>query len=70
MKLSKTLNKMFKKQLIVNKDHEKHKQYIAYRNIYNRLKRKAKQYHFEKLLSQNQNNLKKTWKVLITNRQN
>ena len=37
-----------------------------YRNLYNKVIRTAKKLHFEKQLSNNQNNLRKTWQILFS----
>ena len=38
----------------------------AYRNLYNRVIRESKKLFFEKQLSENQKNLRKTWKILFS----
>ena len=40
--------------------------YKNYRNLYNTVIRKAKKMYFEKQLSDNQKNLRKTWQILFS----
>jgi hypothetical protein len=63
---SNKLQKLYRKQLKVSKEHEFHKHYVNYRNLYNTIKRSTKQNYYEQMLNQNKSNLKKTWQILNT----
>ena len=64
MKSSKLLQKKYRKQIKLRKDHPCHEHYVNYRNVFNRLKRKAKQLYYAQILNDNKSNLKKTWQIL------
>ena len=57
----KRTNKLIKKK---NKTHKSYDKYITYRNTCNSLKRKAKESYYQKLLTQYNNDTRKTWKLM------
>jgi len=63
---SHNLQKLYRKQINRDKAHEKHIHYVKYRNLYNKLKRQAKQEYYKNLLDQYKGDIKKTWQVLNT----
>lgn len=66
LKSSRTLDKLHKKKLSTSKTHPNNIRYVTYRNIYNRLKRFAKQLYYQQQLQTFQNDIRKTWRVLNT----
>ena len=64
MKSSKTLDKLYKRKLRLPPDHDAHRRYKEYRNIYNRTKRLSKQTYYADILEQYKGNIKRTWQVL------
>ena len=62
-KSSKQKQKLYIKYL-KKKTYETEMQYKNYKNLFEKLKRKAKQNHYTKLISKYQNDSKKTWQVL------
>lgn len=66
LKSSQTVQKLFKKQLHKPKEHNAHLKYIAYRNLFNKVKRAAKQVYYSTCLEQSKGNIKQTWKTLNT----
>ena len=57
-------DKQFKKICGLSKDDPKYLEYITFRNLYNKLKRKAKKDHYAEKISQYKNDSKKLWKIL------
>lgn len=53
------VQKLYKKQLKTDKNHSNHKKYIIYRNLFNKLKRKAKQDYYRDIFEQYKGNIKK-----------
>ena len=64
LKSSHTRDRLHKKCRGLSKDHSKYIKYVKYRNLFNRIKRKAKQDHYYKLLDCYKTNVKKTWQTL------
>ena len=64
IKSSKTVQKLYRKQLGKPKDHPSHVIYVAYRNIFNKTKRSAKQNFYHMRLKANINNMRSTWKIM------
>ena len=60
LKSSKTLDKLYKKKLRQLQEHISHKQYKEYRNLYNTLKRAAKEDHYASLLNNYKHDIKQT----------
>ena len=69
---SKTLDKLYQKQLNQTKNHPSHGKYINYRNVYNKLKRNSKSHYYSKLFEDYKGDVRKTWRTLnsITGRSN
>ena len=69
---SKTLDKLYKKQLTQTSDHPSHVKYTNYRNLYNKLKRNSKNHYYSKLFNDYKGDVRKTWHILnsITGRSN
>jgi hypothetical protein len=63
-KSSKQLHKLYHKALGINPDEAPHRKYKQYRNIYNKLKRNAKQLYYQQEFNKHKNSVKKTWQVL------
>ena len=59
-------NKLFRKQLGVDKTHSSHVKFVTYRNILNQIKRVAKQTYYKELLRQHSQDMRKTWRVMNT----
>ena len=64
LKSSKTCHKLYKKQLGKTKTEKAYTTYITYRNIYNTLKRKAKQSYYFETLNNHKSNMRRTWKEI------
>ncbi len=64
MKSSSTLDKLYTKKLRHPPEHETQTVYKQYRNIFNSVKRKARQNHFANQLNNYRNDIKKTWEIL------
>ena len=64
LKSSNTLQKLYKKQIQAAKDDPKHIKFVKYRNLYNKLKRIAKQNHINEKLQENKHSMQNTWKIL------
>ena len=64
LKSSQTKNILFKKCLGKSKENQSYQNFIAYRNIYNRLKRISKQNYYASELAKYKHNAKKTWGIL------
>ena len=71
MKSAQKRDKLYKKSQI-EKIHTTSTRFIEYRNMYNKLKRKAKEKYFHELLDTYKHNIRKTWSVInnIIGRQN
>jgi len=54
-------NKLFKKCINKVKEHPHYKSYIRYKNLFNKVKRRAKQTHIHDVLNRYKNNMSKTW---------
>ncbi len=61
---SRKVQRLYKKQLKTSKNHIRHDHYIKYRNMFNQLKRKAKQIHYQNIFEQCKKDIRKTWQVL------
>ena len=61
---SHTLSKLYRKSLGKDKTHINFIKYKSYRNIYNQLKRYAKQHYYEEQLTKYKDNIKMTWKTI------
>ena len=66
LKSSRTKNILFKKCLGKSKESLMYRNFIVYRNIYNRLKRISKQNYYTSELAKYKHNTKKTWGILNT----
>ena len=64
MTSSRNCQKLFRQQLGKPDDHPLSKQYITYRNTFNRLKFTAKSNHYKVLFNKVKNNTKKTWQLI------
>ena len=64
MKSSTTLTKLYRKCIKKPKTDPTHQRYIEYRNIYNRLKRTAKETYYTNRFEKYKNDIKSTWKLL------
>ena len=64
MKSAKMRDHLYKKCIGTPKTHSNYVKFIQYRNIYNKLKRIAKQLYYKELLEQYQNDIKRTWDTL------
>ena len=64
LKSSKTLKKRYRKKLKCPNKSEIDTKYKSYRNLLNKIKRKAKQSYFGDQLELHKNNSRETWKVL------
>jgi len=63
---SRTLNKLHRKRLGKLKSDPQYEKYIHFRNLYNKLRRTAKQNYYKDLFEKYQYNIKKTWGVINT----
>jgi len=63
---SRNLNKLYKLSLGKNKNHMQFKKFIKYRNIYNHLKRSAKQNFYNEQFQKYKKDSKRTWGVINT----
>ena len=61
IKSSYTLNEMYRKKLGKDKNHNYYINYAKYRNLFNNLKKIAKQSHYRQLLTTYRNDIRKTW---------
>ena len=65
IKPSYTLNELHRKKLGKDKNHNDYINYAKYRNLFNNLKKIAKQSHFySQLLTTHRNDIRKTWGVI------
>ena len=64
LKSSHTCAKLHQRSVRKSKTDTTYKKYIKYRNIYNRLKRKAKQNYYADLFDEYKYDMKKTWKII------
>ena len=64
IKYSKTLNKLHKRRLGKSKTDALHDKFITFRNVYNKLKKTAKQEHYKNLFQKHKYDIKKTWRVI------
>ena len=64
MKSAKMRDHLYKKCIGTPKTHYNYVKFIQYRNIFNKLKRIAKQLYYKELLEQYQNDIKRTWDTL------
>ena len=64
IKSSYTLNEMYRKKLGKDKNHNYYINYAKYRNLFNNLKKIAKQSHYSQLLTTYGNDIRKTWGVI------
>jgi hypothetical protein len=64
MKSMKVKHVLFKKSLGKPKTDEASKKYVDYRNVFNKVKRRAKEKYYADTFSSVQNEIKKTWSVL------
>ena len=64
VKSSKTLNKLHKRRLGKSKTDALHDKFITFRNVYNKLKKTAKQEHYKNLFQKHKYDIKKTWRVI------
>ena len=58
LKSSKRLTKLYRRK------HELTIQYTTYRNLFNNIKKKAREQYYDSLLKEAKNDIKKTWKIL------
>ena len=61
---SKTLNKLYRKQLDKPRTHSSHLQYTTYRQTYNKLKRLRKKEYYTNLFENYKDDIRKTWRTL------
>ena len=61
---ARTKQKLFRKSKDKAKDHPFVKRYFVYKSLYNKLKRKAKFFYTNKILTSYKNNAKKTWEFI------
>ena len=66
LKSSKTLDKLYKKCIGKSKESTAYSNFINYRNIFNKLKRIAKQKYYSETLCQYKYDVRKTWSILNT----
>ena len=66
MKSSRKRTLLYRMTIGKDKESNAYKRYIAYRNIYNNIKHKAKEAYYQALLHKYNNDIRKTWKVLNT----
>ena len=64
LKSSRTRDKLYKKCLGKSKKDKIYVQYVTYRNIFNSLKRTAKEAYYTKLLDKHKCDIRKTWKTI------
>ena len=64
LKSSRTLNTLHKRRLGKSKSDALHDKFITFRNLYNKLKKTAKQEHYKNLFPKHKHDIKKTWRVI------
>ena len=64
LKSAQSVQKLFKKQIGVSKESPKHTKYVEHRNLYNYLKRKAKQQYYSEVFEKHKSDVRKTWREL------
>ena len=64
MKSAKTLDKMFRKTIKKSPNDPLVTEYKSYRNLLNRVRKKAKQYYYHNLFNRYCNDIRKTWEVM------
>ncbi len=67
MQTSKTVEKLYRKKCKQPHDYHSHKilVYSSYRNLYNRLKRLARETYYCQILSNFKNDINNTWKTIV-----
>ena len=60
IKSSKTLNKLHKRRFGKSKTDALHDKFIAFRNVYNKLKKTAKQEHYKNVFQKHKYDIKKS----------
>ena len=61
---SRTLDKLYRKQLGKSKEHPSHINFITFRNVYSGLKRQHKRNYYSDLFKTYSNDIKKQWQIL------
>ena len=64
LKSAQSVQKLFKKQIGVSKESPKHTRYVEHRNLYNYLKRKAKQQYYSEVFEKHKSDVRNTWREL------
>jgi len=59
-----TLNRLHKKAANKHPNHAARQKYVEYRNLYNKLKRLARNQHYKELFEESKNDVKETWKII------
>lgn len=64
MTSSRNLSKLYKKSLGSSKWHPNRIKYVEYRNLFNQIKKKAKEQYYKSLFQRHRFNIKKTWSTI------
>ena len=64
IKSSNTCSKLYRKSIKQSKTDGTYKTYIKYRNLYNQIKRVAKQTYYAQQLAKYQHDIRQTWKII------